>query len=152
MKMLHLLLLARQEKSSSMAHYHSGTELRKYSFADPPLLAELYSASGLTGFRAVGDTCLQGRHCRKQCLEAASPTPTFTPQHSPTEGHTGGCRAVRITLTSGYPWLHLILSDSTLMMSLLKPQLNIILRCLDKSHWAHRKLSRWLSNQEHKQL
>lgn len=40
MKMLHLPLLARQEKSSSMAHYHSGTELRKYSFADPPLLAE----------------------------------------------------------------------------------------------------------------
>lgn len=103
MKMLHLLLLAREEKSSSMVCYHSSTELRKCPFADPPLLAELYSASELTGFRAVGDTCLQGRHCRKQCLEASSPAPTLTHQHSPTEGHTGGCRSVRITLISGYP-------------------------------------------------
>jgi len=109
MEMLHLLLLAREEKSSSMVRYHSGTELRKYPFADPPLLAGLHSASGLTGFRAFGDSCLQGRHCRKQCLGAANPTPTFTPQNSPTEEHTGGCRRP----ISGYPWLHLILSDST---------------------------------------
>lgn len=42
-------------------------------------------------------------------------------------------------------------SEQHIMMSLLKPQFSIILRCLDKSHWTHRKLSRWLSNQEHKQ-
>lgn len=147
--MLHLLLLAREEKSSSMVRYHSSTELRKYPFADPPLLAGLHSASGLTGFRAFGDLSA-GQTLQKAVPGSSQPNSHL---HTAAEPH----RRTHWCVQKTYQWLSMVTLDfvrqhSTLMTSLLKPQFNIILRCLDKSHWTHRKLSRWLSNQEHKQL
>lgn len=95
-------------------------------------------------FWSDGSSCLQqGTGSRQPSWPHPGTSHLASPWgKAPWKGTAGILERSFLAVIHGYTQIWFVRQFSTVMMSLLKPHFSIILRCLDKSHRTHRKLSR----------